>query len=427
MVRESLNDWVLQCFERRFLQDTKLLAVGYQGSMAGQGYLFIEVLYAVLRHREWLEVPVFRALAVEFLQLDHGLPRSAAQVLVDGLISESWRLGVAKSRSVCVDDREFLNYCYVSAAGLRNDFEVEAELGLGSAIIRKLRDGVRVLDEARVDVFIPEYDAMLASIVIELGHQSKQCPWALDEHRLKYKMLAELGDQAQSWILEEQLPVILVSLLEIGLGVFDWQKSQPLCVVLERAKLLISIRGARGKVRGWDLTAEGTAVTAVLFKVRFGASLVSSAENFLGLKLTWQLALLNDQNVTSIEFIMELLSRHLVRMAPLAIETAVGRVVALGSQVLEPETVKFLLGAAKLPWHKAAVMRALLEVAPSDELAGVVADALSLDSTTSMMEAAGALLNRWGEVHTETLVEGSDSTLPRLTRAGERDRKVLSY
>ena len=158
-------------------------------------------------------------------------------------------------------------------------------------------------------------------------------------------------------------------------------------------------------MRGWDLTAEGAALTSIIFKERFGTSLVKSADSFLGLSLTWQLALLNDSKVTSIEFIMELLSGHLVRMAPLAIETAVGRVVALGSQVLEPETVKSLLDAAKLPWHKAAVMRALLEMTPSDELAGVVADALSLDSTTSMMEAAGALLNRWGQVSSETQAE----------------------
>lgn len=373
-------------------------------SMAGRGYLFIEVIYAVLRHREWLEVPVFRAIAEEFLQLDHGIPQKPARDFVARVIAEVTRLGVVKARTLCVDDREFLNYCYVSAAGVKNDMELEIELGLGSAIIRKLRDGVRVLDEARVDIFIPEYDAMLASLILELSHQSKERPWALDEHRLKYKLLANLGDQALPWILEENLPLLLEAVLEVGRGEFRWAEKPELCEALENSRLILPDRDGRGRIRGWDISADGAALTSVLFKVRYGHETVASTELFLAMTLTWQVAVLSDAELAPIPFVMDLLANHLARMAPLSIETAVARVVALGDKILEPQTVKSLLGAAKLPWHKAAVMRALIEVSPSDELAGVVADALALDATGSMMEAAGALLDRWGQ--SATPVEG---------------------
>lgn len=403
-VREALNDWQLQSLERSFAETSKSLLPGHHGSAAGRGYLFIEILYAILRHREWLEVPVFRAIAVEFLQLDHGLPHKAAGTVVDTLIAESSRLGVLKERTLCVDDREFLNYCYVSAASAANDIELEIELGLGTAMIRKLRDGVRVLEDARTDIFIPEYDAMLASIVVELGHQTKVRPWALDEHRLKYKLLCELGDAAVPWVYEENLPSLLQALLQVGKREFVWTESPELCETLEKAKLIIPDRDGRGRIRGWDLTTDGASLTASLYKHQFGLDTIQKMDLFLTLTLTWQIAILRDASVSSLDFVMELLSQHLTRLAPTAIETAVARVVALGDRVLEPETVKSLLGAAKLPWHKAAVMRALVEVAPSDELASVIAESLSGDTTTSMMEAAGALLDRWG--HMNNSVEG---------------------
>ena len=393
--REALNEWQLQTLETHFMESTKILESSRVSSRANRGYLFVETLFAFLRHREWLDVPVFHALVIEFLQLDHGLARPVATQVVTTMLADFRRMGLAKTRNICSDDREFLTYAYVVAASAANDVQMELDLGLGHALVRKLRDGVRVLEESRADIFIPEYDAMLASIIIELGHQMRAKPWILDEHRLKYRLLSELGDNAVPWILEEHIPETLEALAGIGLKQSQEGVADELIQALERAQLVSADRDGRGRIRGWDVTQDGAQVTANVIKVKRGAELMESVSEFLTLNVSWQISILRDATVSPIGFVMDLLSRHLGRMAPTAVEAAVQRIVELGSDLLEPETVRSLLAAAKLPWHKAAVLRALREMTPNDEIAHIVADTLGRDASGSMLEAAGVLLDRW--------------------------------
>ncbi len=393
--RELLNEWQLQSLEAHFVAVTKQLDSSRTTSRASRGYLFIEAIFALLRHREWLEVPVFHALVVEFLQLDHGLSRNIATQVVKVMIEDFTRMGLMKPRTICLDDREFLTYAYVVAASAANDIEMELDLGLGHALVRKLRDGVRVLEEARVDIFIPEYDAMLASIIIELGHQMRTRPSVLDEHRLKYLLLSELADHAVPWILEEKIPETLAALAEIGLTQEQGNVPEELMKVFERARLVISDRDGRGRIRGWDVTAEGARLTANFIRLQRGAEVVKDIAEFLTLNISWQVSILRDTHIATIGFVMELLSTHLGRMAPTAVEVAVERIVGLGPDLLEADTLRSLLKAAQLPWHKAAILRALREMTPNDEIAHIVADTLGHEASGSMVEAAGVLLDRW--------------------------------
>lgn len=393
--REVLNEWQLQSLEAHFMESTKILEASRLSSRASRGYLFVEALFAFLRHREWLDVPVFQALVIEFLQLDHGLARPVATQVVTTMLADFRRMGLTKTRTICSDDREFLTYAYVAAASAANDVQMELDLGLGHALVRKLRDGVRVLEESRADIFIPEYDAMLASIIIELGHQMRTRPWVLDEHRLKYRLLSELGDNAVPWILEEQIPETLEALASIGLKQAQDGLSDELISAFEKSQLITGDRDGRGRLRGWDVSSDGALYTANIIKLKRSAELLTSASEFLTLNISWQICILRDAKVAPMGFVMDLLSSHLGRMAPAAVEAAVQRIVELGSDLLEPDTVRSLLNAAKLPWHKAAVLRALREMTPNDEIASIVADALGRDASGSMLEAAGVLLDRW--------------------------------
>lgn len=396
--RELLNEWQLQSLEAHFMESTKSLETQRQSSRASRGYLFVEALFSFLRHREWLSVPAFQAIVVEFLQLDHGLSRPLATKVVETMLEDFIRMGLAKPRTLCVDDREFLTYAYVVAASAANDVQMEMDLGLGHALVRKLRDGVRVLEEARSDIFIPEYDAMLASIIVELGHQMRSRAWVLDEHRLKYRMLSELGDSAVAWILEEKISETLQLLTKIGLTHSGQDVPEELLSVFERAQLIVADRDGRGRIRGWEVSTDGAMITSQCLKLQHGSKLIESVSEFLALDLNWQMSILRDKKVVPIEFVMDLLANHMTRTAPQTVEIAVQRIVELGPDLLEAETLKSLLSAAHLPWHKAAVLRALREMTPNDEIAGIVADTLGREASGSMVEAAGKLLDRWSSV-----------------------------
>ena len=393
-IKVSLNDWQRQALERRFAEYSSPFWTLGKSSLGQKGLVFVDCLYALLKHRDWLDVAVFRALTVEFLQLDHGLARGAATKMIDELVEVVKRLGIAKTRSVCCDDREFLTWTYVMAATAKGSLELEMEVGLGTALMRKLQDGVRALDEAAPNRFIPEYDAMLAAIIVELGHESKSRKWALDEHRLKYRLLAAGGDQAVTWVLEEQIAATLAALMSIGR---DSAASiyPDLCQMFEAADLVIPVRDGRGRTAGWNLTQDGLEISAGLAIATHGDAYTASMGSFVGTNPVWQLALIRDARLMTPSFVMQLLTEEMTRLAPPVVEAAVTYVVSLGADVLEPESIQALLDAAKQPWHKAAVMRALRDTRPSDEVAAIVAAQLSAGATGSLVEAAGALMDSW--------------------------------
>jgi hypothetical protein len=398
-IRSGLNDWELQAFEREFLEVTKGIPRIAKASRSMRGTIFIDLAYALTRHREWLQAPVFSALLVEFLQLDHGIPRGDAEVLAHDMIECATQLGVGRTRGICHDDREFLMWAYICAASATDEDALESDLGLGTAVLKKLREGLSALERVDSDVFVPEYDAMLATIVIELSHECKTTPWAMDFHRLKYALLSGVGDAAQPFILEESLPGIFESLIALGCGERDSFIDRPsLAQALIEANLIQESDG-RGKGRrklrhvlsdlGFKLTAWGAAAT------RFTGGIDAA---FVGTNARWQLAILKKGYANDTDAIANTLRGSINRLSPEVVEAMLCRMIELGSGKVGAEFVGHLLSGSHMAWHKAAVLRALRYGRPSRDMLELVASELSQTVSPGLRLAAGSLLDAWTDV-----------------------------
>jgi hypothetical protein len=395
-IRAGLNDWELQAFEREFLESTKSMSRIARASRSLRGTIFIDLIYALTRHREWLQVPVFSALLVEFLQLDHAIPRGEAEVLTHDLIEAAAQLGVGRSRSICHDDREFLMWAYICAAAATDEDALESDLGLGTAVLQKLRDGLSALERVDSNVFVPEYDAMLATIVIELSHECKRIPWAMDFHRLKYALLSGVGDRAQPYILEESLPRIFESLIAIGCGDCYALIDRPsLAQALEEANIIQqsdSSRRSRKKVGhvlsdlGFKITAWGAASS------RFSQGIDCA---FVNLHSKWQLAILKKGYAKNLDVVESSLRTSLNRLAPEVVEAMLGCIMEQSGGKLSAEFVGSLLSGSQMAWHKAAILRALRAGRPSRDMLELVASELSQSVSPGLRLAAGALLDAW--------------------------------
>ena len=367
-----------------------------KASRSLRGTIFIDLAYALTRHREWLQAPVFSALLVEFLQLDHGIPRGDAEVLAHDMIESATQLGVGRPRGICHDDREFLMWAYICAASATDEDALESDLGLGTAVLKKLREGLSALERVDSDVFVPEYDAMLATIVIELGHECKGIPWAMDYHRLKYALLSGVGDAAQPYILEESLPEIFESLIALGFGGRDAFLDRPsLAQALVDAHVIQEFDG-KGKGRrkvghqltdlGFKLTAWGAAAT------RFADGIDTA---FVALNARWQMAILKKGHANDLDAIAKTLRGAINRLSPDVVEAMVGRMMELGSGKIGAEFVAALLSESKMAWHKAAILKALRHGRPSREMLELVASELSQTVSPGLRLAAGSLLDAW--------------------------------
>lgn len=394
-IRSQLNAWELQSLEREFIETATKLSSLHRVSKTAQGVLFVDVIYAIVQHKSWLQTPVFAVLLVEFLQFDHGLARNDAEVLVHDLLDAAIQLGLGRARTIFCEDRDFLTSAYVSAAGAIDDSNLEGELGLGAAVLKKLRDGISALESVDHNVFVPEYDAMLASIIIELSKELKQTPWAIDLYRLKFSLLSAGGDAAQAFILPDSLPVILDALVAIGRGHFLTLSERPaLAELLVRCEILMESKTSpRSKKAGHILTDLGARLTAS--KVALTLDQELSPEKFLELNHHWQIGVLKKLNLNQFSAMANAALSSLNRLAPEVLEAIMTRMLDANGGQIEPQVVQSMLGSCRMDWHKAAIIRSMRRGTPSPDLLKIVASEVTLASSAGVRLAAGALLDCW--------------------------------
>ena len=394
-VRARLNGWELQSLEREFIESTSRLQSLSRASKTAAGCLFVDLVYAIAQHRDWLQTPVFSVLLVEFLQFDHGVTRNDAEVIVHDLLDAAVELGLSRTRSLCSQDRDFLTAAYVSAAGAVDDSNLEVELGLGSAVLRKLRDGIRALESVDQNVFVPEYDAMLASIILELSKEVKQTPWSMDLYKIKFFLLSAGGDAAQPFILPDSLPVILDALVAIGRGhSFTLRERPALAELLVKASLLMESKSnARSKKSRYVLTDLGARLTSA--KVAATSHERLCLDDFLKLNNYWQISLVKKSAAIDVEFLVGVALSSINRLSPDVIEAIIGRILEIKGGHIEPHVVKTMLEASQMDWHKSAVIRSIRLGAPSPDLLKIVAGEVTSATSAGVRMAASALLDAW--------------------------------
>jgi hypothetical protein len=189
MIRSSLTQ--LERFEvsRRFYDSIKTQVAWSSLSRSAVENAFFDTFYVLLRHRMWVGLKTFKEFVIEMLQHDHNLPRESAASFYDLMVEDMRDLKILKSLRTDIDERDFLTYAYANAAACTSEEDLLRDIGLGSIFLRRLRDGIRVVASGAKDKFVTEFDAELATIMIELSYEARSIPWAVDVRRLKYTLL----------------------------------------------------------------------------------------------------------------------------------------------------------------------------------------------------------------------------------------------
>jgi DNA-binding MarR family transcriptional regulator len=393
-VESKLSPWQIDDLERRFrpaMNRKGFLASGFDHRFAGA---FVATIYPLLKLNDWLGVPVFEALVTECLQRDHGIPRVEASKLVSDLSTQITSFLHIEPRTICHDDREFLTYAYVRCALAADDGKLELDLGLGTVIGGILRNGIQALERGQDNLFIPEYEALLAAITLELSHELKSHPDALEVHALKYQLLNALGDGAQDVILEENLRELLVWLVELGMtgngGAVRRGKSWE---VVSTKQLAVA-----GLIEKRKSTAHGRDDTLRLSAIGAGLTARSAAQNselqsflktklghFIELPVGWQCSIIDLQ----FKFLLDKndwFCDNFHRLDPAVAERMLKQFIVQRRDV-GIMIVDRLKGQKLLPWHRTAIVKALMDVPVDKYLIGVIEE-LVKDQTSRSLQGA---------------------------------------
>lgn len=178
-----------------------------------------DLTYAVARHHHWRGAPILVDVLTDFLVREYRLTNDAAMALSLAAVAPKSLPAHGTDGHVAATDREFLRYIFVASATATCEAELLADLGIGTALVARIRETVEATVAARTaDApvrFLPELDAHISEILCELASEAKSVPWALAVHRLRYHLI-DATAPLSPWLKVHGARALFDLLLAIG-------------------------------------------------------------------------------------------------------------------------------------------------------------------------------------------------------------------
>ncbi len=262
-------------------------------------YLGFDLLYCLLKHRNWIANPLFQHLLLHHLINDFRTDRVWAEHFLSSALPP---LGQKKFHPAYAEERTFLLYLLVLVLNCRNPDCLTEEIGLGSSILRLIRDALTQTRSENTIVFGSTLTTESLEILEELAEDYLKNPSITNVYPIYFALLAseENWKDRDTMQLAKDIFEILLhigqrkSLTEVelrekleatrhGLG----QQSNTILRFLKAQRFVFEI----SSTRRIQLTQHGYEQTADAY-ARKQHGMQVSADTFYGLHPNWQLALI---------------------------------------------------------------------------------------------------------------------------------------
>lgn len=180
-----------------------------------------DLVYAVARHHHFCAAPLFVDILADLLASDYRLTRNIAESLAQGATDLPTLDGdSALLSAVPPTNAEFLRSVFVASAAAKSEQALVIDLGLGTALLMRIRETVETTvsgarTERNVVRFLPEIDAQITDILVELANEAKAVPWIVQIHRLRYHLIGATPPLSV-WLKVHGTKAVFDLLLAIG-------------------------------------------------------------------------------------------------------------------------------------------------------------------------------------------------------------------
>lgn len=318
--------------------------------------LTLDTVYALARHRLWINNNLFITALIDYLSSEYRLAESTVRSLLSDLAPcaaalAQRRNGAAPASVLESDDRDFLRYVFVASATAADERALIADLGLGTRLLRRVRQSVETASDTNSDAFLAPLDADVGTVMVELAKDARSTPWALDVQRLRFEV----------WESGVPLPSAseASSLFDLLLTVGRKRRLKEAKVehgdegsALRQAGMVFLVDGAL------ELAPKGQALTAAAFAAETHKLKELSLDALAALNAHYQERVIATHPSLGPRRLVGLV-KDLRPLAPLGLRAAIARVAQDPSPEIRDELLSALAGAALPPWLAAAADAAL--------------------------------------------------------------------
>lgn len=234
-------------------------------------YLLLDLLYCLVKHSNWLRVPVFKHLLCASLVHKHGLEFDACQRLLTETTDAF--IKIKNINPVECSDSDFIRYMFILTLSTADDEQrLILELGFGRLFLQKLKEFLRQVAKGdKAQSFLFGFEALCYETLVSLASDLVGNHAKLARYRLQYQLAqASSGTEQEVNIDESALLELLCRMQDKPLTVRDIDSAAlpmaatSLVAMLERSGLIY--HGdflARKRLYVWRVTALGAEIASL--------------------------------------------------------------------------------------------------------------------------------------------------------------------
>lgn len=236
-LHKHLPDFVSSHLEVKFAECIKINHLNNL-SLAQRQVLYIDILYACLKHYDWIQLSIFRQSLISLLQSQHGLANQQGNHLVKSMSDELMKYG-ALQPYWCSEEHADLFILYMLTLVISNDeIDYTSEIGLSPDLLHLIHKSLS--DAAQYPAIkyeSPTIAEKVQQIIANFLQKMLKIPWLVDAYNLQFSVEPNLSPRFRIFTGEHGYDWLLAALSIIGekgkIKVIDMQNILRDCLSLK--------------------------------------------------------------------------------------------------------------------------------------------------------------------------------------------------
>lgn len=233
----------------------------------------LTLAYAIERHAQWLDAPLFQDVLANHLTIDYRLERRHADQRLAEVISVARPL--VRPSHIAATDAEFLRFVFVQLTAAADEAALVRDLGVGTALLHRISASI----EPSGATYVPEIDHHIETIMAELARALEALPDATDVLRLSYQLIGidapwceMLRQDGARWVFEFLVAIGAKKTMTLKQAILVFDQAAELLSALQKYDLVFP--AGAGK---WELTPRALELTATAFAIDYAKTRGSEA------------------------------------------------------------------------------------------------------------------------------------------------------
>lgn len=419
-LKTKLSQYTINDIEQSFSKHWTELTNSKLAPVSIAQCIFIDILYASVRHHIWIKLPIFQELLEYYISKEYRVKADISKSLCSRIRNKIYEyLGPCDDLIIELTEYNFIKYIFIQTLTADNQDCLTRDLGIGPYLLVQIKETIEQMELLRQDrgdtkPFENEKQNTIHQVISEISSEAVNIPWIADIYQLIFE-LDFSNQEFHQYLSEAHAKHVFELLIYIGKQnrhskeckkwLYQRQKSIDAdllleqlcsCAILYRDHVPSKIENRGPNSYHLRLSSKAYKLTASAFGLKNSNKLLPTKTIF-ALNPNWQSSYLKNLNSDQSEYLLSLLNDK-KPIHPSSLEVVVEKLSCHQKQ----KDILFILdrlSKSNIAEMRIAACKALCLFSESSDASNMIKNIIESDRSNSVKSSAlGEIQTRFPHV-----------------------------